>query len=71
MPETPQLPTPADLARMLTQVSGGIVITESQILTDIAAGAPATADGRVNVLHYVAWLLNPLRSDETSRFTAP
>lgn len=56
MPEQPQLPTPSDFARLLSQAGFGPV-TETQILADIEAGAPITADGRVNLLHYVAWLL--------------
>jgi hypothetical protein len=34
-------------------------VTEELIRRHIAAGAPATADGRINLVHYAAWLNLP------------
>jgi hypothetical protein len=47
--------TPADVARLLTQV-GGQPVSVQTIQADLAAGAPANADGTVNLVHYAAWL---------------
>ena len=41
--------TVAQLARMLG-------VPEETIRRHLAAGAPATADGRINLVHYAAWL---------------
>jgi hypothetical protein len=48
--------TPADLARLLTRVGGQPVRGEA-IQADRAAGAPANADGTINLVHYAAWLV--------------
>lgn len=56
MPDAPKLPTPAELAGVLSKTGIGEV-TEAQILEDIAAGCPVEPDGRMNVVNYVAWLL--------------
>jgi hypothetical protein len=53
MPE--DLPTPAELATMLSKQSG-ITVTPAMIEADLAAGAPIDADGRMNLIEYVAWL---------------
>ena len=45
----------AQAAEVLTAVSGER-ITEEMIRADVAAGAPVTADGRIKLLHYTAWL---------------
>ena len=51
----------AELAAMLTKVSGRTVSVE-QLQLDVASGAPATADGRVNLVHYAAWLAREVQS---------
>ena len=51
----------AELASMLTKVSGRTVTTE-QLQFDVGNGAPATADGRVNLVHYAAWLAREVQS---------
>jgi hypothetical protein len=48
--------TPADVARLLTRVGGRPVNVEA-IQADLAAGAPANADGTINLVHYAAWLV--------------
>ena len=50
---------PADLARLLS-AAGGISIEADQIRADIDAGAPTSADGTINLVHYAAWLAREL-----------
>ena len=47
--------TVAQLARMLA-------VPEETLRRHLAAGAPASADGRVNLVHYAAWLNKGLAS---------
>ena len=51
----------AELAKMLTHVSGRTISVE-QLRLDVENGAPATADGRVNLVHYAAWLAREVQS---------
>ena len=55
--ETPKMTalTPAQAARILA-AAGSRRITEAMVRADIDAGAPANADGTVNLVHYAAWL---------------
>jgi hypothetical protein len=46
----------ADVARLLT-AAGGRAITADMIEADVEAGAPANADGTINLVHYTAWLV--------------
>jgi len=45
-----------DAARLLAKASGQSVTVE-MLQTDLAAGAPANANGTMNLLHYAAWLV--------------
>lgn len=47
--------TVAQAAKVLSAVGNGPV-SEEAIRRHIAAGAPTTADGRLNLVHYAAWL---------------
>ena len=47
--------TVAQAAKILSAVGVGRV-TEDMIRRHIAAGAPTAADGRINLVHYAAWL---------------
>ena len=47
--------TIAQLARMLA-------VPEETIRRHVAAGAPASADGHVNLVHYAAWLNKEMAS---------
>ena len=47
--------TVAQAAKVLSAVGNGPV-TEDMLRRHIAAGAPTTADGRINLVHYAAWL---------------
>lgn len=51
----PQALTIPQLAELLTK-SGRTKIAPASIAADVAAGAPANADGTINLLHYAAWL---------------
>jgi len=48
--------TVAQAAKVLSAVSGER-IAEEMIRADIDAGAPTTADGRLNLVYYAAWLV--------------
>ncbi|HUT57889.1 MAG TPA: hypothetical protein VNA25_08575 [Phycisphaerae bacterium] len=49
--------TAAQLARMLG-------VPEETIRRHVAAGAPASADGRMNLVHYAAWLNRELAKND-------
>ena len=49
--------TAAQLARLLG-------VPEETIRRHVAAGAPASADGRMNLVHYAAWLNKELARDD-------
>ncbi len=51
----PAAMTPAQAAKVLSALGNGLV-TEEMIRRHIAAAAPTTADGRINLVHYAAWL---------------
>ena len=53
--------TVADLARLLTK-AGGQPVTSGMIEFDLAAGAPANADGTINLVHYAAWLVREMEN---------
>lgn len=55
-PLNPQALRLEDLARLLSAAAGRPV-TVAMLETDIDAGAPTSADGTMNLVHYVAWLL--------------
>ena len=48
---------PAELAAVLQKTAAGESITEAVILADVRDGAPAGADGKVDLVKYAAWLL--------------
>jgi len=45
-----------DTARVLTRV-GSSPVTEAMLRADLDAGAPANANGSINLVHYAAWLV--------------
>jgi hypothetical protein len=55
-PLNPNSLTPADTAQLLTRAGGQLVRVEA-IQADLVAGAPANADGTINLVHYAAWLV--------------
>jgi hypothetical protein len=55
--------TPVEVARLLTRVGGQSVSVET-IQADVAAGAPANADGTINLVHYAAWLVREMTNHD-------
>ena len=51
------------LARVLSAV-GGRHTTVEAIGRHVEAGAPTLADGRINLMHYMAWLVRELADGE-------
>jgi len=50
-----------ETARMLT-AGGGKRVTVEQVQADIDAGAPVGPGGRINLVHYTAWLAREVQS---------
>jgi len=48
-----------DAARVLSAASGGTIDVD-MLEEDVASGAPANADGTLNLVHYAAWLLSEM-----------
>lgn len=67
----PSALTLADAARLLT-AAGGQLVTAEMIQADVDAGAPTSADGTINLIHYAAWLVRHavVRSSESAGATA-
>jgi hypothetical protein len=57
----PSAMTLANAARLLTR-AGGQPVTVEMLQADLAAGAPANADGTINLVHYAAWLVREMGS---------
>jgi len=58
-PLNPQALRLADLARILSAL-GQRPVTVDMLQADIDAGAPTNADGTLNLVHYVAWLVKEM-----------
>lgn len=48
-----------DAARLLS-AAGPQPVTAEMLQADIDAGAPTNADGTINLVHYVAWLVKEM-----------
>jgi hypothetical protein len=48
-----------DAAHLLTK-AGGQLVTTGMLEADLAAGAPANADGTINLIHFAAWLVREM-----------
>jgi hypothetical protein len=57
----PQALRLADMARILT-ASGPKRVTVEMLEADIEDGAPVNADGTLNLVQYVAWLVKEMAS---------
>ena len=55
--------TVEELARLLS-AAGNRKITPEQVKADLDAGAPVGAGGKINLVHYVAWLVREVQSDD-------
>jgi hypothetical protein len=53
--------TVEEVARMLS-ASGSKRVTTEQVQADVDAGAPVGRDGRINLVHYAAWLVREVQS---------
>ena len=59
-PDGPRAVNPAALsAEQLAKMLG---VSEQTVRRHIESGAPASADGRINLVHYAAWLNRELAS---------
>lgn len=56
---------PEELVRAL-KAAGSRTISEETVAADIAAGAPANADGTVDIFLYAAWVLSKENSRHAS-----
>jgi hypothetical protein len=50
-----------ETARILS-ASGGRKVTPEQVQADVDAGAPIGPGGRINLIHYGAWLIREVQS---------
>ena len=58
-PLSPTALSLTDAATLLTR-AGGERVTVEMLEADRAAGAPANADGTLNLVHYAAWLVREI-----------
>ena len=56
---------PEELVRAL-KAAGSRTISEETVAADVAAGAPANADGTVDIFLYAAWVLSRENSRHAS-----
>ncbi|HOA76019.1 MAG TPA: hypothetical protein PLP01_08140 [Phycisphaerae bacterium] len=50
-----------EVSRLLS-AAGGKRITAEQIQADLDAGAPVGPDGKINLVHYAAWLVREVQT---------
>lgn len=50
-----------EVARVLS-AAGGTRVTAEQVQADVDAGAPLLPDGRINLVHYAAWLVREVQA---------
>ncbi|WP_460185678.1 hypothetical protein [Thermopirellula anaerolimosa] len=58
-PLDPQALRLEDMARLLS-AAGPKAVTVEMLQADIGAGAPTNAEGTMNLVHYVAWLVKEM-----------
>jgi hypothetical protein len=58
-PVDPNRLTPEQAAKLLS-AAAKVRIPVEQITADLEAGAPRNADGTLNLVHYVAWLVKEM-----------
>ena len=61
-PGAPGAVNPAALS--VAQLARMLAVPEETVRRHLAAGAPASADGRVNLMHYAAWLNRELAKND-------
>lgn len=50
-----------EVSRLLS-AAGGKRITAEQVQADLDAGAPVGPDGKINLVHYAAWLVREVQT---------
>lgn len=50
-----------EVSRLLS-AAGGKRVTIEEVQADIDAGAPVSPDGRINLVHYAAWLVREVQA---------
>ena len=60
--EHPEKLAPAALA--VADVARLLGVAEDVVQKHVAAGAPAAADGTMNLVHYAAWLIKDVADDD-------
>lgn len=50
-----------EVSRLLS-AAGGKRITVEQVQADLDAGAPVGRDGKINLVHYAAWLVREVQT---------
>jgi hypothetical protein len=60
-PVNPLSMSVAEVARLLS-AAGGTRVTVEQVQADVDDGAPVLPDGRVNLIHYAAWLVREVQA---------
>ena len=58
-PIDPNRLTPEQAAKLLS-AAAKIRISVEQIREDLEAGAPRNADGKINLMHYAAWMVKEM-----------
>ena len=53
--------TVEELAQLLA-AAGGTPVSADDVRADVAAGAPVLPGGRVNLVHYAAWLVREVQA---------
>ncbi len=51
-----------EVARLLS-AGGGRKVTAAQVQADLDSGAPRRPDGKVNLVHYAAWLARQVQGE--------
>jgi len=62
VPVNPLSLTVDEAARMLS-VGGGRKVTTQMVQADLDAGAPTASGGRINLVHYTAWLIREVQGN--------
>ncbi|MCC7408391.1 MAG: hypothetical protein IT442_09975 [Phycisphaeraceae bacterium] len=50
-----------EVSRLLS-AAGGKRVTVEEVQADVDAGAPVGPDGRINLVHYAAWLVREVQA---------
>lgn len=65
-PVNPAALSVEEMARLVS-AAGGRKVTPEQVQADLDAGAPIGAGGKINLIHYAAWLTRESASEAIAR----